>query len=70
MGFIWLRMGKSGELSWTHQQTFEFHKIWGISWLAEQLLASQDGLFSMKLVSESVSQSVGQCSILWGGKGD
>jgi hypothetical protein len=28
-----------------------FHKMWGICWLAEDLLASQDGLCSMEIVS-------------------
>jgi hypothetical protein len=34
------------------------HKMQGISWLVEKLLASQEGLCSMELVSQSVSQSV------------
>jgi hypothetical protein len=28
--------------------TFGFHKIWEISWLAANRLASQEGLFSME----------------------
>jgi hypothetical protein len=27
---------------------FRFHKMWRISWLAEDMLASQEGLCSMK----------------------
>jgi hypothetical protein len=37
-----------------------FHKMRVISWLAEKLLASQEGLCSMEVVSQLVSQSVSQ----------
>jgi hypothetical protein len=30
---------------------FGFHKMWGIFWLAEDLLASQEGLCSLELPS-------------------
>lgn len=33
-------------------------KVWGISWLLEELLASQAGLFPMELVSQFVSQEI------------
>jgi hypothetical protein len=49
-GFIWLRIGTSGALLRTRQWTFGFHKRWGISWLAEWLSASQEGLCSRELV--------------------
>jgi hypothetical protein len=39
-------------------------KILGSSWFAAQLLASQEGLNSMKLVSKSVSQNVLYISVL------
>jgi hypothetical protein len=42
-GFIWPRIGSRGELLWTRWWTFAFHKRRGISWLAEWLLASQEG---------------------------
>jgi hypothetical protein len=50
-GSIWLRIGTSDELLWTHQWSSGFHKTRGISWLGEELLASQEKLYSMELVS-------------------
>jgi hypothetical protein len=47
----WLRIGTGGGLLWMRQWTSEFHKMRGISWLAEKLLASQEGICSMELVS-------------------
>jgi hypothetical protein len=49
IGFIWLRNRGQCRL-WTRQWTFGFHKMRGISWLAERLLASREGLRSMELV--------------------
>jgi hypothetical protein len=43
-GFIWLRKGTSGQLVWTQQCTFKFHKTLGISLLAEKLLTFQGWL--------------------------
>ena len=40
-GLIWLRIGKGDGHLW-------MHKIQGISWLAEDLLASQEGFCSIK----------------------
>jgi hypothetical protein len=40
-GFIWLRIGASGESLCKRQWIFGFHKRRGISWLAEQLSAYQ-----------------------------
>jgi len=34
------RNGTRGQLLWTRRRTFGFHKMWKISWLAEQLSAS------------------------------
>jgi hypothetical protein len=45
----WIKMGSSGNLLWTRKWTFGFCGRRGISWLAEQLLASQEG--SMVLVT-------------------
>ena len=56
-GLIWLKTGTGGGLLWMQQWTFGFHKMGIISWLAEKLLASQEGLCSMELVS-SVSQQL------------
>jgi hypothetical protein len=47
IGLIWLSTGTSGGLLWTRYWTFGFHKILGISWVAAQLAASQEGLSSM-----------------------
>jgi hypothetical protein len=49
-GFIWLKTGISGGLL-KIQWTFKFHKRQGIYWLAERLLASQERLCSMGLVT-------------------
>jgi hypothetical protein len=32
--------------------TFGFHQMWGISWLAEDRLASQEGLCCMEWISK------------------
>jgi hypothetical protein len=49
-GFIWLTIGTSGSLLWTRQWTFVFRKMLGNAWVAEQLLASEDGLIFKELV--------------------
>jgi len=49
-GFICLSIGNSGRCFLTQLWTFGFHKRQGISWLAEQLLAYQEGLCSMWLM--------------------
>jgi hypothetical protein len=49
-GLIWLMTGWRGGLLWTRQWTSEFHKMSGISWLAERLLASQESCGSMQFV--------------------
>jgi hypothetical protein len=51
--WIWLRIGTDGGLLWMRQWTSGLHKTRGISWLAEDLLASQEWLWSMKLFIES-----------------
>jgi len=45
-----LTIGTSGGLLWKLWWTFVLHKLWEISWLAEELLASQGGLCLMELV--------------------
>ena len=47
-GLIWLRTGTGGGHLYMRQWTFGFRKLWGISWLAENRLASQEGLRSME----------------------
>ena len=43
-GSIWVRIGTGGGHLWMRQWTFGFHKMRGISWLAENLLASRRAL--------------------------
>ena len=50
-GSILLRIGTGGGLLWRRWWTFGFHKMRRISWVAEDLLASQEGLCSMQLIS-------------------
>jgi len=45
---IWTWAG--GGLLWMRQWTYGFHKMREISWLAKNLLASQDKLYSVELV--------------------
>jgi hypothetical protein len=52
---IWLRVRTSGGLLWMRWWTFGFHKMRGISWVAQDVLASQEGLCSMEWVSQLVS---------------
>jgi hypothetical protein len=41
-GFIWLRIETDGGLLWTRQWTFEFHKLFGSSWVAAELKKGSD----------------------------
>jgi hypothetical protein len=43
-GSSWLRIGTGGGHLWMRYWTFGFHKMRGISWLAANWLASQEGL--------------------------
>jgi hypothetical protein len=51
-GLIWLRTGTSGGLFCTRQWTCGLCNMRGISLVSEGLLASQEGLFSMVLVTQ------------------
>jgi hypothetical protein len=51
-GSIWLRIGTVGELLWMRLWTFEFHKMRGNSWVAQDVLPSQEALCSMEQVSK------------------
>jgi hypothetical protein len=44
---IWLRTGTGGGLLCIRWWTFGFHEMRGISWVAKDILASQEGLCSM-----------------------
>jgi hypothetical protein len=49
-GFIWLKIGTSDGILLTREWIFEFHKMLGISFIAETLQASQEELISMEFV--------------------
>jgi hypothetical protein len=53
-GFIWLRTGTSGALSWTRYWNFGCHKRRVISWQAEWLLAFEDGICTTELVTRDL----------------
>jgi hypothetical protein len=55
-GLIWLRIGTGGGFLWMRWWTSGFRKKWGISWLAEELLASQDGLWYVEWTAEDTLQ--------------
>jgi hypothetical protein len=44
---IWLKIGIGDRHLWMRYWTFGFHKMRGISWLAENRLASQERLCSV-----------------------
>jgi hypothetical protein len=48
IGWSWLRIGTGGVRFWVRWWIFGFHKMRGISWLAADQLASQEGLCSME----------------------
>jgi hypothetical protein len=48
---LWHRIGTGGGRFWMRRRTFGFHKMRWISRLAVVLLASQEGLWSMYLVT-------------------
>jgi hypothetical protein len=50
---IWLRTGTGGGLLWIGWWNFGFHKMWEMSWVAEELLVSQEGLWYNELVIKS-----------------
>ena len=47
-GLGWHRIGTSGGRLWVRWWTFGFHKMRGITWLAANQLASQEGLCTMQ----------------------
>jgi hypothetical protein len=62
-GLIWLRTATNGGFLSKRQRTFGFHKMFGNSWEAEQMLASQE-LSSIKLTIYLFSQSVSALDLL------
>lgn len=62
-GVMWFRVGPVAGCC-GHKRNVGFYKIWTISWVAEQCLASQKGLWCMRLVILLVcfqtTQSIGQ----------
>jgi hypothetical protein len=55
---LWLRIGTGGGRLWMLQWTFGYHKIRRIAWLADDILASHEGLYSVELAGLSVSHFV------------
>jgi hypothetical protein len=53
-GSMWLRTAIGHGLLWMLLWTFGFHKMWGVFWLAENLLASREGFFPVKLVMDRI----------------
>jgi hypothetical protein len=51
-GSIWLMIGTGGGLLWMRWWNLEFHKMRWISWVGEELLASQEGLSSVELFTQ------------------
>jgi hypothetical protein len=49
-GLIWFGFGTIDGLLWMQKQTIIFHKMQGISWLIEELLAFQERLFLWSLL--------------------
>jgi hypothetical protein len=64
-GFIWCRIQVIGRFFWKKKLTFGFHKMLWISWVAKQLLVSQEGLSSMKFVSDYNHSSGTACIFKW-----
>jgi hypothetical protein len=51
VGMDWIELAQDRDrLLWMRYWTSGFHKMQGISWLAEKLLAFQEDLCSMELV--------------------
>jgi hypothetical protein len=50
-GFIWPRIGRGDWLVLTWLWVSGFHKIWGISWLTEEMLTTQEGPCFMQLAN-------------------
>jgi hypothetical protein len=55
---IWLRIGTGGGSLWMRWWTFGFHKIRGVSWLAEDLLAFQEAHCCMELVRQAIRDKI------------
>ena len=61
----WIDVGQGTDMwqaVWTRRWTFGFLKMPGIYWLSEQLLASEEGLFSKEVVRYVVSDLGVMCS--------
>jgi len=49
-GAVWLTTRAGSEFLWMWWWTFGFHEMWVISWVAENRIASQEGLCFTELV--------------------
>ena len=62
---IWLRIGTNDRFWRIQQWIFRYYKMWGISSLAEDILASQEGLWFMELINYFVwSVSFDNCFVM------
>ena len=52
---VWLRRGPSGGSTWNCSWSFWLYKIKGIYWLAEELLAFQERIWSLELDIDQVN---------------
>ena len=55
------RVGTVGGYLWMRSWTFELHKMRGISWLAENLLASEEEFFYMTFLNDARNTHVATC---------
>jgi hypothetical protein len=63
-GSSWLRIGTGGRNLWMRKWTFGFPKMRGISRLAENRLASQEGLCSLELCIQVYTHPTHTCNII------
>ena len=54
-GLIWLRLGSGSGLAWMRPWLYRCREMQGVCWLCEDLLASQEWVSSMELVTYLVS---------------
>lgn len=68
-GFIWLTIGTSVGLFVTQQWTLRFHKVQGISWVAKELITSQEDplqwVYQLVMVSEWASLKYHVCCVVY-----
>jgi hypothetical protein len=50
-GMDWIDIAQNGDWSQALVNALPFHKMWGVSWLGEDMLASDEGLCLIELLS-------------------